>query len=605
MRVLRSRKHLLPILTVALLGGCSSLIGLDGDYSVPPGSNGPCTPGATEPCYTGPEGSESAAGCHAGVHVCKEDGKGYGECLLEIAPASGAAACACSPGEEMPCYSGPMETAGVGVCKAGTATCKADGSGFDGCMGDVVPAVEHCDTSEDESCDSVTACEVAYRFAQLHGNNAANTGNAVAIDKAGNAWVTGIAAGDIDLGGGPLTPADPMSQGMDADVFLLELDPAGRHLFSARFGDVGDQVARSIAVDAAGNAYILGDFTGALDFGGGTKPLVSAGGRDIFIAAFSPDGKCLWDKSFGGMSDQLGYGITVDRTSGDLFLTGGFYASVDFGGGTITAPLLDIYVTRLKASDGSYVWAKHFGAAGTYQIGAAIAVDASGDVAIGGEFSGTSLNIGGTPQDALPCAGLNDIFVAKLKGSDGSYVWSKGYGDAADQLAHGVATDNKGNVFVAAHFHGTVDFGDGAPKTAGMAADGVILKLAPDTGATLWAKAFGSAATDETAMGITVDGAGNVVVLASSTGGDIDFGNGPLPSQGNVDFAIAKLDTMGKPFVARRFGGTGDQIGAAIAVDSLGRIVMTGNNLLGAPNFGGGPIQVGASRAILVAGFSP
>lgn len=59
----------------------------------------------------------------------------------------------------MSCYDGPAGTAGVGVCKAGVATCLADGSGFGPCEGQVLPLPEDCQTAADEDCDGVTpAC---------------------------------------------------------------------------------------------------------------------------------------------------------------------------------------------------------------------------------------------------------------------------------------------------------------------------------------------------------------------------------------------------------------------------------------------------------------
>jgi hypothetical protein len=65
---------------------------------------------------------------------------GNGQCLV------------CIPGETQSCYSGPMGTEGVGVCHAGTMTCRADGSGFDGCVGEVLPSPERCNGVDDD-CD--------------------------------------------------------------------------------------------------------------------------------------------------------------------------------------------------------------------------------------------------------------------------------------------------------------------------------------------------------------------------------------------------------------------------------------------------------------------
>jgi cysteine-rich repeat protein len=67
---------------------------------------------------------------------------------------TGTAAGACTPGETQPCYSGPQGTENVGACKAGTKTCAPDGSAFGACTGEVLPKTEDCDAAKtDEDCD--------------------------------------------------------------------------------------------------------------------------------------------------------------------------------------------------------------------------------------------------------------------------------------------------------------------------------------------------------------------------------------------------------------------------------------------------------------------
>jgi hypothetical protein len=64
-------------------------------------------------------------------------------------------ACACVPGEKQPCYQGAPGTKDIGACKGGFQTCKADGTGWGACVGQVLPKYEICANSIDEDCDGV------------------------------------------------------------------------------------------------------------------------------------------------------------------------------------------------------------------------------------------------------------------------------------------------------------------------------------------------------------------------------------------------------------------------------------------------------------------
>ena len=77
-----------------------------------------------------------------------------------------------------------------------------------------------------------------------------------------------------------------LPSGGGADVFIAKLDAGGGHLWSRRAGNAQDQNGTSIAADPSGNAFVAGDVFGTVDFGGG--PLTSAGGADVFLAKLSP-----------------------------------------------------------------------------------------------------------------------------------------------------------------------------------------------------------------------------------------------------------------------------------------------------------------------------
>ena len=134
-----------------------------------------CEPGASEPCYTGPAGTEGIGVCQGGTRVCESSGRQWGPCTGEVTPAPdsclndvdddcdgiinngfpSAPGCGCVPGAEESCYTGPAGTADVGVCRAGTRTCKADGSDWEPCAGEITPSLDVCSNSVDDDCDGI------------------------------------------------------------------------------------------------------------------------------------------------------------------------------------------------------------------------------------------------------------------------------------------------------------------------------------------------------------------------------------------------------------------------------------------------------------------
>jgi protein-arginine deiminase len=129
-----------------------------------------CTPNTSASCYTGPAGTENVGACKSGSKTCNADGTAYGPCSGQVTPVNetcntagddncdgqvneGGAGCVCLPGEMQACYSGAPGTQNVGICKSGTRTCNALGTGFGACSGEVLPGVEDCNTAADENCD--------------------------------------------------------------------------------------------------------------------------------------------------------------------------------------------------------------------------------------------------------------------------------------------------------------------------------------------------------------------------------------------------------------------------------------------------------------------
>ena len=234
----------------------------------------------------------------------------------------------------------------------------------------------------------------SYIWSRRFGDTNYQAANALALDSSGNVIITGVFMGTVNFGGGVLTSAGSW------DIFVAKLDSGGNHVWSKRFGDGNHQYAPAVAVDDLDNVLVAGYFVGAVDFGGGT--LTSAGGEDIFLAKFDSGGGHQWSKRFGDAStEQQAWGVAIDG-SGNAIIAGYFTGAVDFGGGALpnAGPNADIFVAKF-GSDGAHVWSKSFG--DTYaQSASAVAVDPSDNVLVTGgfymtvDFGGGTLTSGGT-----------------------------------------------------------------------------------------------------------------------------------------------------------------------------------------------------------------
>jgi hypothetical protein len=126
----------------------------------------------------------------------------------------------------------------------------------------------------------------------------------VALDAAGNAYVTGSAAGAL--------PGQTSAGGQDAFVFAY--DPAGLVLWTRQFGTSADDAAAGITVDANGSSYVAGNTAGTL------AGQTSAGGVDAFVQVFDSAGNDVWTRQFGG--SDLDVAIDVAVAGGNAYVAG-------------------------------------------------------------------------------------------------------------------------------------------------------------------------------------------------------------------------------------------------------------------------------------------
>jgi hypothetical protein len=199
-------------------------------------------------------------------------------------------------------------------------------------------------------------------------------------------------------------------------------------------------------------------------------------------------------------------------------------------------------------------------------------VDSAGDVYTTGWFHGTAdFDPGPGTYDLGPGGG----FVSKLD-SDGNFVWAKRMGGGWSAIV----VDSSGNVYTTGNFSGTADFDPGAGTydlTSAGGRDICVSKL-DSSGNFVWAKRMGGA-SDDRGYGIAVDSAGNVHTTGwfEGTGNFAPWpGTYSLTSAGDRDIFVSKLDSSGNFVWAKGMGGTSEDRGWGIAVDSAGNVCTTG-----------------------------
>ncbi|HRI63562.1 MAG TPA: hypothetical protein PK156_04975 [Polyangium sp.] len=556
-----------------------------------------CIPGSTSTCYSGPMGTDGVGICKSGMQTCLADGTAYGPCVGQVLPAMETCStpedddcdgqvneegtgCLCIPGSTSTCYSGPMGTDGVGICKSGMQTCLADGTAYGPCLGEVTPTAENCATTANEDCLNTPDCGTGL-WSKRFGDGSSQNGQGVAADAAGNVVIVGYFAGTVNLGGGAMT-----SVGSN-DIFVAKFDGAGNHLWSKSVGNTTDQRGQTVAIDAAGNIYVAGWFSGSINFGGGT--LTSVGLDDLFLVKLDANGNHVWSKRFGAASSERFAEIAVDA-GGNVVMVGAFTSTIDFGGGALTsAGVEDIYLAKFDTA-GNHLFSRRFGDA-AQQIGAGAAIGPSGDIIIIGGFSG-SVNFGGTN---LTSAGGTDAYIAAFS-SSGTHRWSKRFGDAMIQDTTDIDIDGTGAAYITGSFQGAIDFGGGVHTSAG-GRDQFVAKF-DSTGAHVWSKRFGDTA-EQLGQSVAVTSTGTVF-LAGSVAGSADFGGGLLTSAGLEDISIARFDTSGVYAWAKLFGDAQGQSGQNVAVDSTGGVFLCGD-FTGTVDFGTGMHTSAGSLDIFLA----
>jgi hypothetical protein len=291
-------------------------------------------------------------------------------------------------------------------------------------------------------------------WAKSAGGSAADIANCITTDILNNVYIAGVFKSDTITFGTTFllnTTADTN------DIFFAKYDSSGNLLWAKSAGGTNNDYVTSIATDAFGNTYMIGNFLSpTITFESYT--ITNAGSSNIFLTKYDSAGNVVWVKSGVGTTSGLSNSVTINANQ-NIYVAGQFGGSITFGSTTlISAGLEDIFLTKYDTS-GNVVWAKGFGSP-AWEAANSVITDGAGNIYLAGAFDSTITF--GTTTLAVDSIGKN-IFLVKLDNS-GNVLWAKSAGGnfalGCDDRPTSVISDSLGNVFVTGYFTGaTINFG--------------------------------------------------------------------------------------------------------------------------------------------------
>jgi hypothetical protein len=421
------------------------------------------------------------------------------------------------------------------------------------------------------------------------GGSGSEDGSGIAVDGAGNAYVTGktdSTEATFTVKVGP----DLSYNGGSYDAFVAKVNAAGTALIYCGFiGGSGGDIGKGIAVDGAGNAYV----TGYTDSTEDTFPVKvgpdltfnSFSFIDSFVAKVNADGTALvYCGYIGGEAWDTGYGIAVDG-AGNAYVTGYTFSNEDtfpvkVGPDLTFNGVVDAFVAKVSADGTALVYCGYIGG-GADESGMRIAVDGSGNAYV----TGYTLSEATFPVKVGPDLSHNgdyDAFVAKVDADGTALVYCGYIGGSGYDSGAGIAVDSAGNAYFTGYTYSTeatFPVKVGPDLTFNGFIDAFVAKVEPDGTALIYCGYIGGSSYDE-GNGIAVDGTGNAYVTGhtASTEATFPVKVGPdLSFNGYDDAFVAKTNADGTALVYCGYiGGSDLDYGEGIAVDGAGNAYVTG-----------------------------
>lgn len=280
-------------------------------------------------------------------------------------------------------------------------------------------------------------------------------GNDIALDHAGNIYVTGYTT-SIDflsdkklLYPGNIITNSTSTSISDSNVYVVKLTEEGKMVYGTHFGGSQDDESWSVSTDSDNNVYLTGS-TKSTDFPT-ANPLQSkhaGGAHDAFVVKLAKDGNTLvYSTYLGGSEDDYGTEIVAD-SGGNAYLTG-YTLSLDFPIANALQPknggALDAFVAKIEKDDQTLAYSTYLGGEND-EIASSLVIDEGGYAYI----------VGRTESDDFPTANsfqstrnnLMDIFLTKLNPTGNEIKYSTYLGGSAVDASWDIALNSEGHAYL-------------------------------------------------------------------------------------------------------------------------------------------------------------
>lgn len=349
--------------------------------------------------------------------------------------------------------------------------------------------------------------------------------------------------------------------------------------WSTYHGGTNEDSFRDMAIDAAGNVYVVGSTRSmnAIITPPSSQSMI-AGGSDVFLAKYDTNGNRVWATYFGGEGDDFGQSIDLDAI-GNIFITGltfssngiataGTHQSFNSGNG-------DTFVARFS-NNGAVIWGSYLGGTG-FDFANDIEIDGAGNpIIIGWTSSSNGISTVGAFQQVF--GGQDDVLFAKFN-TNGQLQWSTYFGDIGFDTGLQVESDATGNITISGWTSSLVNIASvGTHQTTygGNTAD-AFLAVFNSSGNRIWSTYYGGSGNDY-ADALYVTAAGDIY-LSGSTNSPNNIST-PSAMQSNIatgyDVFLARFSSTGFRFWATYFGGNGDDTAYRLREGNDAALYMTG-----------------------------
>ncbi|TXB66864.1 T9SS type A sorting domain-containing protein [Vicingus serpentipes] len=375
------------------------------------------------------------------------------------------------------------------------------------------------------------------------------------------------------------------------DIFITKIDSNGNYLWSKSIGSFGDEQGIAINRDSENNYYIVGYFSGSVDFdpNTGINELTSDYGICPFTIKIDSEGNLLWAGHINskGASDLSS---SIVSTSTGVYVIGQFSDSADFDPNIGTYYLYPenssgLFIQKLDKTTGNLLWVKQISS--SYVFSRSVKIDGNENLYIYGMYNGT-IDLDPNPSNLInrTTNGQSDLFLLKLD-LNGNFLNAVTIGGIDHDESTNFHISETNELILLGRFRETVDFNPGLGvdyKTSEFTNSGFILSLDSSLNYNS-VKVFNGNGHSTTNSCVT-NSSNELYVYGEYTNEillNTDYDISPSQSQGSLDIFVVKYDANRNYVFSNVIGGQNSDVPQQILIDSQSNIYITGkiNSTLG------------------------